>query len=202
MHKATQAETTLDAIRRTICINGYEGDTVLYETELATQFGMSRTPIRQILQRLAYERLVFTKSGVGTVVTPLVPEDKARDLTTLSGLVGAILLHDLPALSVSQHSDVVALHGFARALEPQDAETHYELLSRLHACLTGLIPDPILRDAFSAGLWRAIRWYMRDLSCAPERTATFLRDLTVDTAQYQERSASDLFQRLRQHIAP
>ena len=105
MQKATQAQIALDAIRRTICIAGHEGETVLYETELAKQYGMSRTPIRQILQRLAYDRLVFTKSGVGTVVTPLNEEDRTRDFLSLAGLAAAIEMHDLPELSVSQHSE-------------------------------------------------------------------------------------------------
>ena len=40
---------------------------VRHEGALATEFGMSRTPIRQVLPRLADERLVETKSGVGAI---------------------------------------------------------------------------------------------------------------------------------------
>lgn len=200
MQNATHSRSPLDTIRRTICVDGHAGETVLYETELAKQFGMSRTPIRQILQRLAYERLVFTKSGVGTVVAPLDPENRVRDFVTLQGLMGAVLLHEIPPLDASRHADVLALDGFARVLEPGDSDMLYELLARLHGCLGGLIPDPVLLDAFSAAFWRVTRWYMADLHAAPDAVRDTLCALTGDAAAYEGRAAADLFERVSRHI--
>jgi DNA-binding GntR family transcriptional regulator len=42
---------------------------VLSENALAEEFGVSRTPIRHVLQRLEFEGLVESKRGVGTIVT-------------------------------------------------------------------------------------------------------------------------------------
>ena len=39
------------------------------EEELAKEFGVSRTPIRQVLQILEYEGLVTTRPGIGSIVT-------------------------------------------------------------------------------------------------------------------------------------
>ena len=36
---------------------------------LAEEFNVSRTPVRNVLQRLGYEGLVTTRNGVGTIVT-------------------------------------------------------------------------------------------------------------------------------------
>ena len=196
MTRAPKAETALDAIRKTICVSSFDGEHVLHETDLANEFGMSRTPIRQILQRLAYERLVLTRSGVGTVVTPLVEEHRSRDLCSYRGLIEAILLHDLPALSVSQHSDVLALESFANALQPDDPELQYELLTRLHAIVVQLVDDPVLADAFSASFWRALRWHMRDLASDPQRATDALRARIARLVAYEDRQASDLFARL------
>ncbi len=42
---------------------------MLSENALADEFGVSRTPVRQALQRLEFEGLVMSRHGVGTIVT-------------------------------------------------------------------------------------------------------------------------------------
>jgi DNA-binding GntR family transcriptional regulator len=42
---------------------------MLHEERLAAEFNVSRTPIRQALQKLDFEGLVRTRNGVGTIVT-------------------------------------------------------------------------------------------------------------------------------------
>lgn len=44
---------------------------MLSENALASEFGVSRTPIRQVLQRLEFDGLVTIRQGSGTLVTPL-----------------------------------------------------------------------------------------------------------------------------------
>lgn len=48
---------------------------VLHEVELTNQFKVSRTPVREALQRLAREGLVTTKRGRGTVVADISLDD-------------------------------------------------------------------------------------------------------------------------------
>lgn len=195
-----KADTALEAIRKTICVTCISGETVLHETDLAQEYGMSRTPIRQILQRLSYERLVTTKSGVGTVVTPLLAEHRARDLKSLRALALAACMLEMPVLSVSQHSDVIALSGFAQALQPDDSEMQYELMSRLHGLLVGLISDPIIADAFSASFWRVVRWHMAANAEDPQAACTRLAEMTAALVHYQDRASADLFSRLADNL--
>src|SRR3982750_3276441 len=58
-----------EELRDRICILRYPPAHVLRESELAAEFGVSRTPIRQVLQRLEVEGFVETRNGVGTIVT-------------------------------------------------------------------------------------------------------------------------------------
>lgn len=58
-----------ECLRDRICLFEYPPNTLLREAELAAEFGVSRTPIRQILQRLEGETLVDIRDGVGTIVT-------------------------------------------------------------------------------------------------------------------------------------
>lgn len=69
-------------IRERICLLRYPPGHRLVESELAREFGMSRTPIRRILQRLEYEGLVESRHGVGTIVT-LVDRQSLQEIDTL-----------------------------------------------------------------------------------------------------------------------
>lgn len=57
-----------DTIRTRICLLDYPPGTVLKETALAAEFGVSRTPLREALNRLSHLGLIETRNGVGTFV--------------------------------------------------------------------------------------------------------------------------------------
>ena len=197
-HFDSKYTVTLDALRRTICMCAPGEDLVLHETSLTAQYGMSRTPIRQILQRLAYERLVETRSGVGTMAVPLLEENRERDLLTHRGILQAVLLHDLPDLTIAQQSDILALAGMASMAGDgaRDRDLQYDIRNRLHVLLAGLIVDPILKDTFSASYWRVVRWHMQDLATAPDAASDALRALVGEIAQDRHESSRELFRRV------
>ena len=56
-------------LRNRICTNRYPPGTVLGEAALASEFGVSRTPVRRVLQKLSYDGLVEIRNGVGNFVT-------------------------------------------------------------------------------------------------------------------------------------
>jgi DNA-binding GntR family transcriptional regulator len=58
-------------IRTRIYTLDYPPGEALREEELAKEFGVSRTPIRQVLQILEYEGLVNSRPGVGSIVTTI-----------------------------------------------------------------------------------------------------------------------------------
>lgn len=195
-----QAETkharTLDDLRRTICMVRPGEELTLHENKLTEIYGLSRTPIRQILQRLSYERLVETRSGVGTAAVALRQENRARDLLVHHGIMQAILLLDIPELSIAQHSDILALAGIASMMDESDRDVHYDVRKRLHNVLSDLIPDPILLDAFSASYWRIVRWHMWEMARNAEETSKSFRNLIVHISEYEPRNGLDLFRRL------
>lgn len=84
--KTSAARARFDAIytdiRNRICLLRYPPGHVLAETELATEFGVSRTPVRRVLHRLEYEGLVESRHGVGTIVTRMDLE-RLREIDAL-----------------------------------------------------------------------------------------------------------------------
>jgi DNA-binding GntR family transcriptional regulator len=65
------ADSIFEKIRHRICLLDYPPGTILRESDLAMEFGVSRTPIRSVIQQLAHGGLVESKDGVGTLVTEL-----------------------------------------------------------------------------------------------------------------------------------
>lgn len=56
-------------VRDRICLLEYAPGAAISEAELAREFGLSRTPIRRVVQMLEAEGLVETKPNVGSIVT-------------------------------------------------------------------------------------------------------------------------------------
>ncbi|WP_348540512.1 GntR family transcriptional regulator [Shimia sp. R9_3] len=65
-------------LRNRICLLDYAPGIKLSETELAEEFGVSRTPLRRVLARLEGEGLVRSVQGVGTFVTDVNIEELAQ----------------------------------------------------------------------------------------------------------------------------
>jgi DNA-binding GntR family transcriptional regulator len=58
-------------VRRRICTVQYLPGQVVYENALATEFNISRTPIRSVLNRLVRDGLVTTKRGFGNTIAEI-----------------------------------------------------------------------------------------------------------------------------------
>jgi DNA-binding GntR family transcriptional regulator len=59
------------SLRERICLLELEPGSRLTEQALAAEYGVSRTPIRQVLDRLEHERLVMQRPGSGTSVATI-----------------------------------------------------------------------------------------------------------------------------------
>lgn len=62
-------QSLYNTVRRRIYTLDYPPGEALREEELANEFGVSRTPIRQVLQTLEFEGLVTSRPGIGSIVT-------------------------------------------------------------------------------------------------------------------------------------
>ncbi len=96
------------ALRESICTLEKPFGTVLREIELAEEFGVSRTPIRQALHQLAAIGLVETRNGVGTIVIagdPGTLEDIYRLRIELTVLIGKFATTGLFAEWIQSHDE-------------------------------------------------------------------------------------------------
>jgi DNA-binding FadR family transcriptional regulator len=144
-------------LRERICSTAPDVEMVLYETELSREFSVSRTPIRQVLQRLAYEQLVRTVSGVGTVVVPMLREDRPIHMQTHQSLLRLI---------ESQERTQPVYHDDAGVL--RQTRDYLRMRGLLAERVTAAVTDPILEASVAAALWREVRWAVHDVETTAE----------------------------------
>lgn len=69
------AEAIKDILLKRICHLRYRAGDQLKESELAREFGVSRTPIRDAINRISHLGLIASRNGVGTIVVGLSAEE-------------------------------------------------------------------------------------------------------------------------------
>ncbi len=163
--RETQAERfdrIYKTIRERISLLEYAPGTVLNEGLLAEEFGVSRTPVRSVLQRLNYEGLVTTRNGVGTIVTE-VDVKTFKDIYALR----MRLAEDLGVLSpVSAKPEVLeelrSLQRRARNLGDgaPDYTAYARLCNDFHEQLLELSGNMVLREMTDLLYYRAARVWL------------------------------------------
>ncbi|SLN58126.1 putative HTH-type transcriptional regulator YdfH [Roseovarius albus] len=149
-------------LRDRICLLTYPPGTVLSETKLAKEFGISRTPIRRVFHRLEFMGLVQIKNGVGTMVTDI-------DLKTFKQIYDlrkrlAEMMGELSPVEItSEHIETIdGLIERAQALA--DHKGAFDELARiandLQRLLSDLTGNAPLREMIELMYYRVARiWY-------------------------------------------
>jgi DNA-binding GntR family transcriptional regulator len=139
-----------DVLRQRIATRQYVPGSRLTEAEIADEFEVSRTPVRQALHRLAVENLVEVKNGVGIRVTE-ADERELQDIYELRMSL-ATLIGRLSPRPLSE-DDLRELHTVKRRLteilaspiEPEVGE-YADLCTRFFARLNNVIGNAFLRQ--------------------------------------------------------
>ncbi|WP_247082052.1 GntR family transcriptional regulator [Marivita sp. S6314] len=137
---------------------------MLKETELAEEFGVSRTPIRQILQLLAHAQLVETHIGVGTSSVVMNEADKVSHFRVYMDItrIAAHIAGDTPA---PRHTtlELMAVQNMLKVDDDRSADAFVALYGRVIDAMALTVMDPILCFAIQAAHWRALRWRAQDI---------------------------------------
>ena len=170
------------AIRERISLLEYAPGAVLNEGLLAQEFGVSRTPVRSVLQRLSYEGLVTTRNGIGTIVTE-VDVKTFKDIYALR----MRLAEDMGVLSpVSPRPEVIEelRRLLQRARDLGEAAPDYTAYARLcndlHEQLLQLSGNLVLREITDLLYFRAARVWLAFLPNVDWKEA--LRNLESEIA--------------------
>jgi DNA-binding GntR family transcriptional regulator len=151
-------------IRRRIYTLEYPPGEALREEELAQEFSVSRTPIRQVLQSLEYEGLVTTKPGIGSIVT-IVDLRALKEVYAfrlrLAELVGEL---SSPHVSESDFTNLEKLMEEAREMKKRyDPKALALLYLRFHEQMMELITNRPLRKVYDQTFHQTARVWLQIL---------------------------------------
>jgi DNA-binding GntR family transcriptional regulator len=101
------SETIHHRLREQILSGRYESGAILKEKELAEEFGVSRTPVRESLARLEWERLVTIIPRAGAIVAPIeiaLVKEAYKVRLVLDGLLGREAIRRISDIQIAQLS--------------------------------------------------------------------------------------------------
>ncbi|MEQ8290674.1 MAG: GntR family transcriptional regulator [Roseovarius sp.] len=173
--ETTGAAAIFRAVCERICTLELPFGAVLREVELAREFGVSRTPVRQALHQLAAFGLVETRNGVGTLVTAGDPETLADIYELrirLAGLIGELATGPCP----SESADAMrAVQARAEALpNPPGARAFWQVNEDRHEIVNALIANRELRGLHDLYYFKVAPFWFALYAEAPEREFTLL----------------------------
>lgn len=125
----------------------YPPGTVIRETDLAEEFGVSRTPIRQVLQRLQFEGLVETRNAVGTIVTEFDLEglkDAYEVRMKVGEWVGELATRSYTGKDIQEMEAL--LNRTRDLLESRDADEYWRIANEIHQLLNRVIDNKTLKS--------------------------------------------------------
>ena len=174
-------EDIQDLILKRICFLEYIPGDKLKEADLAQDFGVSRTPVRDAISRINHLGLVETINGVGNVVMQLSPEKITHvyDMRLyLAELIGATA----PAEIEDSHIERLrVLLDQARQLSAQVDSRQYVLVNhQLNTLISDLIGNSVLRAFWIQAYYQAASTWHRVVDCAGAEVAEALVAELVD----------------------
>jgi DNA-binding GntR family transcriptional regulator len=147
--RTSLVEVAYHAIRRRILDNVYAPGLQVLEQTLATELGISRTPLRQALTRLQEEGLVEVIPRHGMRVLPVSPADMHEIyvvLTALESAAAELLARRRPS-EAELKPLVDASRDMARALKADDLDAWAHADASFHQRLVQLTANRTLIDA-------------------------------------------------------
>jgi DNA-binding GntR family transcriptional regulator len=144
----------------------------LDERQLAEQYGVSRTPVREALQRLAASGLVVSRGRQGLQVAELSLADLLDAFSIVAELEGLASAQAARRIQPSQRRALQeAQEACALASESGDAEFFYDANIRFHDTIAEASHNRILQDELRR-LTLKISPYRRTITYQPGRTVS------------------------------
>ncbi|WP_170134889.1 GntR family transcriptional regulator [Acuticoccus kandeliae] len=174
-----RVDDIVDAIRKRIFLQPVDAETVFLEGALANEFGVSRTPVRQALQRLAYEGLIEVRTGVGSLSNPLDPKERDLHVVVHCGVLRLVAsLPDAPVVP-GVSGRLAALAEVSRFGHASGADEVFDLFTEFNATLSRMVPDTVVADAHLVSGWRVVRWVLSEMRQDHDGRTAFAHELCL-----------------------
>jgi DNA-binding GntR family transcriptional regulator len=188
----SRPEPLRDEVRRILREKVLDGELAPGEdingAELAQQLGISRTPLREALLRLEYERLVGSRQGHGFYVWPVDPHE-AMGLYELIGALESIALRSLAVVPGERIARLLRLDDQLRAAD-RDPAAQTRVHHQWHEALVEGAESAPLRDAIDLTRSRLQRYALYGFEFATTDRTDDLERVLADHASIAARSST------------
>jgi DNA-binding GntR family transcriptional regulator len=145
--KISQSEKAYKFIKKSIMNLKYTPGQMVSENEVADELSMSRTPVREAIQRLKSEDLIETIANRGNIVKVLSNEDIRQIYEMAEGLEGMVAYLAAKNHNEKELSDLLnAVNGMEKSIEDNDFELWVENDEKFHDILQHLCGNEYLID--------------------------------------------------------
>ncbi|EAQ04820.1 putative GntR-family transcriptional regulator [Pseudooceanicola batsensis HTCC2597] len=191
----SMTEAAYEALREEILTGRIPGDTLWSDREIAQRMNLSRTPIREAIQRLAAEGLVEVKPRRGTRVLPLRTDDvrEIHQIAKALELEAALLLSGRDDRNIRDVEQAVT--DMELALEREDRDAWVQADSRFHQAIVDNCGNRRLADLYQGhrALTDRARYFSLHLRPLPVRSAEEHRAMYEAIAARDTRRLSQLY---------
>lgn len=157
----THAATLREEIEEMIAVGTLRPGQHLDETELATRFGVSRTPIRETLIQLSSMGLVVIRPRRGAIVAELGPQQLVEMFEVMSELEATCGRLAARRMTPAEQDALVAAHRACReALDAQEPDAYYYKNEVFHEAIYAGSHNQFLIEQ-TRNLYRRLRPYRR-----------------------------------------
>ncbi|GEJ58840.1 GntR family transcriptional regulator [Anaeromyxobacter diazotrophicus] len=195
------SEQLRERIEERIVVGEYPPGARLDEMELASTFGVSRTPIREALIQLASAGFVDTRPRRGSVVAQIPPE-RLREMFDVMAELEAVCAR--LAATHSTEPDRAALEAAHRACEEalraDDPDAYYRLNERFHLAIYASCHNGFLCEQ-ATQLHRRLRPYRRLQLRVPGRMSSSFEEHAQVVEAILRGDGELAASRLRAHVA-
>jgi len=175
----SMVETIQTEILQRICFLAYQPGDQLKEAELAAEFCVSRTPVRDAISRINHLGLVETRNGVGTVVVALSAAQICHvyDMRLeLAKLIGTKSPRAITQIDCERGQAL--LHAAQALLQDFDPRRYVEINHGLHGLIADLIGNSTLRSFWWQTYYQAAStWYQVSIQMGAEVAQALVAEL-------------------------
>jgi len=161
MSTARLPERLRESIEEDIATGRLLPGTRLDEVELATRFGVSRTPIREALRLLLGEGLIETRPNRGAVVAQVTPQRLIEMFEVMAELEAMCARLAARRMSDAELAEIEVAHEACRgSAAARDADAYFYANERFHYAIYAASHNTFLFEQ-AAALQRKLRPYRR-----------------------------------------
>lgn len=150
-----------ESIEEMIAVGVFKPGDHLDETELATRFGVSRTPVRETLIQLASMGVVVSRPRRGAIVAELGPEQLVEMFEVMAELEAMCGRLAARRMTAAEHQGLLAAHqGCQETRDAQDPDAYFYRNEAFHDAIYAGSHNQFLIEQ-TRGLHRRLRSYRR-----------------------------------------